>query len=417
MIHNMIVLKLAVTMVLVLYIASKKVNIGIALVIGGSLIGFLSGYTPLKIVDVLLQTIQEKETIELLLAIFFITILGFSMDKLGFMNKMIVSLEKLLRSLRLTILITPAIVGTLLVTGGALMSCPMVDKLGDRLNLENDKKAAINLIFRHGLYFVYPLSPPILLALQLGDFNTWEFIKLQMPITIAMYFFGYWFFLKDLKVKKVKSINLNEYIQNIGKFLLNTAPILVSVGGVFIFNLIFYQSLIIGILTLFLIYEIKKRYIKETLEKNFIKVLISGINPGMIFAIFGIMFFKNVVGNLPALEQSLNAIIAFGIPVELIIFISAAIISYSLASTQPGVAILYPLILPMASTPEIAMLYGMFIYVSSFMFYYWSPLHMCQVLTLEYFNVSIKDLYKNYKFILPLTYGVMLVIYFYHLLI
>ncbi|WP_198135352.1 hypothetical protein [Alkaliphilus metalliredigens] len=36
---------------------------------------------------------------------------------------------------------------------------------------------------------------------------------------------------------------------------------------------------------------------------------------------------------------------------------------------------------------------------------------MCQVLTLEYFQVKINKLYKNYVYPLPLTYAVMVAIY------
>ena len=82
-----------------------------------------------EIFHTLIMTSTEPLTIELLLAILFISILGYLMDQLGYMNRMIEGLENVLRSVKLTILLTPAIVGTLLVTGGALMSCPMVETL------------------------------------------------------------------------------------------------------------------------------------------------------------------------------------------------------------------------------------------------------------------------------------------------
>lgn len=406
----MIILKLIVAMVLILYLSSKTKNIGLSLIVGGSFLAFISMKSLKEIFHTFIMTGTEPLTIELLLAILFISILGYLMDQLGYMNRMIEGLENVLRSVKLTILLTPAIVGTLLVTGGALMSCPMVETLGNRIGLSNEKKATVNLIFRHGLYFIYPLSPPMILAIKLGGFDPWAFIRLMLPMSVAMYFVGYFIFLKDIEVAPLPKITVKEYFKNLVKFLYFTSPIIFSVLGVFVLGIKFHYSLALGILWLVIIQEIDL-FMNKGKRKNVLKLIPKGISIKMLLAIFGIMYFKNIVGSLEALNVTLNSFINSGFPIEIIILFSAALISYTLASTQPGIAILFPLILPLASTMEMKLLYGMFIYVSAFMFYYASPLHMCQVLTLEYFNVSIKKLYKNYKVILPVVYIVMITMY------
>ncbi len=105
-------------------------------------------------------TFTSEQTISLGLTIALISVLGHLLNVYGIMGKMIDALEGMLRSAKATILIAPAIIGTLLVTGGALMSCPVVGSLGDRLELSNEKRASANLIFRHALYFIFPFSPP-----------------------------------------------------------------------------------------------------------------------------------------------------------------------------------------------------------------------------------------------------------------
>jgi integral membrane protein (TIGR00529 family) len=406
----MIILKLIVAMVLILYLSNKTKNIGLSLIIGGSFLALISMKSLEEIFQTFIMTSTEPLTIELLLAILFISILGYLMDQLEYMNRMIEGLENVLRSVKLTILLTPAIVGTLLVTGGALMSCPMVETLGNRIGLSNEKKATVNLIFRHGLYFIYPLSPPMILAIKLGGFDPWAFIRLMLPMSIAMYFVGYFIFLKDIEVKPLPKITVKEYFKNLVKFLYFTSPIILSVLGVFVLGIKFHYSLALGILWLVGIQEIDLLMNKGE-RKNVLKLIPKGISIKMLLAIFGIMYFKNIVGGLDALNATLNSFINSGFPIEIIILFSAALISYTLASTQPGIAILFPLILPLASTMDMKLLYGMFIYVSAFMFYYASPLHMCQVLTLEYFDVSIKKLYSNYKVILPVVYVVMIAMY------
>jgi len=136
-----------------------------------------------------------------------------------------------------------------------------------------------------------------------------------------------------------------------------------------------------------------------------------GIKLPMVIAIIGIMLYKNTVNDIDEIFIFLNSLLNNGMPLELLIFITAAIVCFPLASVNPGIAILFPMILPLAPNYEMKLLYAMFIYTSSFIFYYISPLHMCQVLTLEYFNVKLKELYRNYVYILPLTYIVMVAIY------
>mgnify|MGYP000106123667 CR=1 FL=1 len=154
---------------LVIYLANKKVNIGFALMLGALLIGVFNGLNFIEIINVFIKTITNSTTLELAVAIIMICILSHLMDEFNILDRMVYFLEEVLRSIKATILLIPAIMGTMLVTGGALISAPIVDNLGDRLGLSGDKKASINLIFRHALYFIYPFSPTIILASKVGN--------------------------------------------------------------------------------------------------------------------------------------------------------------------------------------------------------------------------------------------------------
>lgn len=414
---KMVILTLIVSMVVILFLVSKKVNIGYSLIIGATLLSLLNGRNLNYIFNIFLRTLCESTTISLALTIAFISVLGHVMGKYLILDRMITALEKMLRSAKATILIAPSIIGTLLVNGGALMSCPVVDNLGDKLDIPNDRRASINLIFRHAMYFFFPLSPTMILAAEIGGYDLWNFIKLQFPIAIVMYILGYIFYLKKYPQPKLEKIEPKQYFKAIGEFALYSSPILTSLFGVLLFNLPFYISLVFGILVSIIIniYD-KSKDSKYDINENVFKTIYEGIRPSMVIAIIGIMIFKNVVNDFDELFIFLNTLLDKGIPVELLIIISCGIISFPLASTQPSIAILYPMILPLAPNPHVKLLYAMFIFTTAFMSYYISPIHMCQVLTLEYFNVKIKDLYKNYVYILPLTYLAMIVIYLINIL-
>lgn len=414
---KMVVLTLIISMVVILFLVNKKVNIGYSLMIGAVLLALLNGKSMGYIFKTFINTFLEYTTISLAATIALITILGHLMEKYLILDRMISALEKMLRSAKATILIAPAIIGTLLVTGGALMSCPVVEKLGDKLDIPKDKRASINLIFRHAMYFFFPLSPTIILAAKIGNYDIWDFIKLQFPIALIMYILGYIFYLKNYKEPELEKIEVGTYIKTIGRFLLYSSPLLVSIFGVLLFSLPFYISLVTGIIVSIVINLVdKSKDINYDIKENIFLTMYKGIKPSMVIAIIGIMIFKNIVNDTEEIYIFLNSLLDKGIPLEILILISCAIISFSVASTQPSIAILYPMILPLAPNYNTMLLYAMFIYTSAFMFYYISPLHMCQVLTLEYFDVKLKDLYKNYLYILPLTYLSMIIIYLINIL-
>ena len=406
----MFLLTFTISMALILFMVSKKINIGLSLFKGGTLLMLANQVSATTILNTYFVTFTSEQTLSLALTIALISVLGHLMDVYGIMGRMIDGLEGMLRSAKATILIAPAVIGTLLVTGGALMSCPVVGSLGDRLELSNEKRASANLIFRHALYFIFPFSPPLILAAELGEFNIWDFIRIQFPIALAMYILGYFFYIKNSKVHRPPKTDVAVFVKNIKLFSVYSMPIWSSFAGALVLKMPFYISLMIGIVITRILANHSSD--KDILEAGIFKHSKDGFKGKMVLAIIGIMFFKNVVNNFDDLYVFIRGLIDLGIPLELLITVSAAIICFPLASTQPGIAILFPIILPMAPDYQTKLLYAMFIYTSSFLFYYISPLHMCQVLTLEYFDVDLKTLYKHYVPVLPLTFLVMVGVYF-----
>ena len=398
----MIVLKLAAVILLLLIMINKKVHLGLALVISSIVMLLLNGQGPVELGGAFMRMVEEPITYTMTFTILFISILGYLMGRYKMLDRMIEHLEHIVRSAKVTIMLAPTIIGLLLVTGGALMSCPVVDTLGDKLGIKGDKKAALNMMFRHGLYFAYPLSPTIILAAQLGGFQLFDFIKIQIPLTILIFILGYFTILHGVKDKKPEKISSKEYISHIGGFLLYSSPITVSILLTAITGMPFHYTLPFGILTAILVnaWDAKKDP-QYKLPENPLLLLYKGINLKMLTAVWGILFFKAVMGNLQELNDFVKSMVDGGIPVELIVIVSAGILAFSMGNFQPSLAIVYPLILPLAASYNQIILFAYLMYTVGFVAYFTSPIHMCQVLTLEYFKTSMKDLYKNYVIFLP----------------
>jgi len=416
----MILLKLMIALIVVIVLSNKKVNLGIALTIGAIIVGLLAGKTPIWLAGSIWNSVISPFAIELALIIVMITILGHVMKELGILSRMVLAFEEVLRSSKLTILLIPAILGSFAVTGGALISCPIVDDLGEKLSLSKDKRATINLIYRHlfGM-FVFPFTASFLMASRLADISTGSFILIFMPITIFMLLLGYVLFLKDAVEPAREAFNRIAYIESIKKLILYSSPIYASLWMALAFDMPFYLALATGVALSIAIFkalveksedyrlQIKYKYC----FKDFLKLIIKGIKPGMVIAIMGIMVFKGVIEGIEEIPQVLQTMIEAGIPIEVVIILFGILVAFASASTQGTIALLYPLILPLAGTESMKELYVMLIYMSGFMGYYVSPLHLCQVLTLEYFDVKSKDLYKNYRIILPGAMALTILIY------
>ncbi len=414
----MFILKLILTMAIILVLVSKKINIGLSLLLGSLSFILLNGASVLLFIKVILQTITDLDALNLTLAIGFITILGYLMDRYQLMNRMIQSLENILGSVKATLFLAPALIGTLLVSGGALMSCPVVNSLGERIEMSNVHRAASNLVFRHALYFIFPLSTNMIIAAQIGEYDLFEFIKLQFPLAIVFSLMGYFLYVKPYSSKALLDDNEKstemyfkspQLIFQLMNFILYASPIIVSLLATLILKLPFSIACVLGIVTSLLIHLSDQHRVCD--DETFFMSVKKGVKPLMMLSVFGIMVFKNALSFFPDLYDQMASIVSMGFPVELIIIICTALLSFTLASIQPSVAILYPLILPMAIDEHTKLRLAMFIYTTAFIFYYISPLHLCQVLTVEYFNVDTKTLYKQYRLILPILFITMVGIY------
>ncbi|MBZ2174998.1 DUF401 family protein [Schnuerera sp. xch1] len=52
-------------------------------------------------------------------------------------------------------MIIPAMIGVLIISGGALLSAPFIYNLGEEMELSPPRRAAINLVFRHiAMFFI-----------------------------------------------------------------------------------------------------------------------------------------------------------------------------------------------------------------------------------------------------------------------
>ena len=127
------------------------------------------------------------------------------------------------------------------------------------------------------------------------------------------------------------------------------------------------------------------------------RLLFEGIDFALVGTMASIMIFRGAVNETTAFGQMVGAMMDAGIPLYLVAGGLAVIIGYISASHASTIAVLFPLIIPAAAAAGANRLtYIMIIYAFAFLSYLMSPLHLCQILTNHYFEVSLGKVYRIY---------------------
>jgi integral membrane protein (TIGR00529 family) len=371
------ILGVPVAFATILLLVRKKVSYGVAIIVGSLIIGVFSGFSLGEFVDCAGETLRDEQTLTLVAVITLIGIMGYSFKQTGRIDVTINELRGI--SGEKTILAAiPAAFGMLPIPGGALMSAPVIEPEADRLKLTPEHKTYLNLWFRHALLIVFPLSTTLILPASLAGISVFSMIKLLVPLFVVAVVTGYVVGLRPIKRHEGHpgGGSLLRVVYGLSPILLvitlNAAGIPLVVG------------LILGLVLLFLESNLG---VKQSFQ-----ITVRGISINMAVAMVGIMFFRQVVNTSPVvtevmdlLEGSPAALLIVGLPIVVSIFMGLALLS---------IGVCFPLLEPIS--PFSLPVFATILYTSAFAGYLASPLHLCLILTKEYFHSSLFGVYRRF---------------------
>ncbi len=397
---------LAVGFTVIIVMILKKVNIGTTMLVASIVMGFVAGFGPMKVLNVLFFSITERATVQLLTVIIIICILSYLLKKYGVLNKMADSLEELFNNNWFSLMFLPLLVGVLSVPGGAVMSAPVVDSVGDKMGIGNVRKSAINVVFRHLSFFLFPFSTTMILASQISGISPYTIIKYNAPIGIVSIIAGYTIYVRSsVKAAAGEAVRSTKGIlKRIGAALMYTSPLWIGVLFNLAFGLPFFVALLPGIAIAY--------FLGGKDKGNFLRELVHGIDWKMVYSVAGIMCLQGFIKQMPSVAQWINDLLASGMDVRILIILSTAVLGIITANSSAVLGMLLPLFLPLAGGVYSEAYITSLIFASAFAFYYISPMHLCAVFTAEYFKVSIKEYYWEYRLFWPILLLTIIVLYF-----
>ncbi len=380
---------------------NRKIPLSIAM-LAASLIVFLATGDGIRAIGTTTWgAIIDSDTVDLALIVGAITALAYIMNRFQFFDAMVTSLSKLLRNDRLTLVIIPGLVGCMPMVGGAIVSAPMVDKLGQRLELPRENRSAANLIFRHSWYFVFPFMPTFILASRIARIEVLDLVGIMWPLTAIMILSGYFFLFSRVPLPLSAAQThappkSGDTWHHFKAFVLHALPLITGLTLFIGFNVHLALSLFIGIIIALIYVRISDA--SAAIDLKFLTEMIThGIDYHLVATMVAIMIFRAAVGETLAFQNLMSGMLDLGIPLYLIAAALAILIGYVSASHSSTLAVLLPVIVPIVSAAGgNILLYVALIYSLAFLSYLISPVHLCQILSNHYFDVSLGQVYRTY---------------------
>jgi len=228
-----------VSFLMIFVLVIRKVNIGVSLLLGSMILGFFS--LPLHhLAKAVLDASVAVPTLELFAVLVSITFFNSAYQSTGMSRELTESLGKMIPS-RSMIAVIPVIFGILPVSGGALFSAPLVDVEGDNLGLKKERKAFLNVWFRHIPHLLYPLETALVIASYLTGVGLATMILYQIPVSVTGIAIGYLAGLRGIEGKE----RIHTEWRYVKSFLVSFLPVLVAVILTAILGLEIYLAVLV----------------------------------------------------------------------------------------------------------------------------------------------------------------------------
>jgi integral membrane protein (TIGR00529 family) len=388
------IIKLLAVIALVIFLIRRKWKLGYIMLLASLLIGVFFDLSPVQIGKNIIWALIDPMTLRLMGIIILVYILSGVLRKVESLKDLVDSLQQLVKDYRLILAFIPALLGLIPMPAGAMFSAPMVKEIGDREGLTAEENTFVNYWFRHIWEFVWPLFPGMILFAGLLRVEIREVILVQIPLTITAVIVGFIWEYKNLK-KGASTISKKDIFLNLKKLFLGVWPILLIIILVLGAKINLLLSLVIVIFSLFFL-NINKLSLKMLKE-----IIRNYVDLSVVILIASIMIFQRMLQVSGGIEVIPEVFAKLGIHPFIILFSIPFFIAIITGISSAAIGIGLPILLPIIVQGEVNLYYAMLTYAGAFMGVMLSPVHLCLVVTRNYFKSDLNQIYK--MLILPLT--------------
>ncbi len=389
------VVRIVVSLFAILVFQKALKRLDLAMLLGILLLALWTGHPPRAIYAIARDRILSLDMLCLAGVIAGVLWLSSLMSDAGIMRELVVSLKSRL-SKRVILAALPAVVGLLPMPGGALFSCPLVDDADDAGAISPDLKTRINYWFRHVWEFWWPLYPGMLLAVDVSGQPIWRYMLLQFPLFLAAIAAGYVFLLRGVSQGKPAARG-----ENHKSFLLLILPILTVVAVYALLQAAVpalgrvntYLPMTIGVACSLVVLQLQRPAPLAAWRRAVVSPKSLGLVCIIVLArVYGTFIEARLADGTFLMEHVREELDAFSIPAIALVVLIPFISGLTTGITVGYIGASFPVVLSLAP-PDAAGLYATIVlgYASGYIGMMLSPIHVCLIVTNEYFKTGLAD--------------------------
>jgi uncharacterized protein len=356
-------------------------------------------------------TISDPDVISLLIIIVLILLFSTILRLSGRLETITCIFDGLVKSPKVRLATFPALIGLLPMPGGAWFSAPMVKASAVDIDEQPGQLAAINYWFRHIWEYWWPLYPAVLLASGLSGLSLPLIIAVMLPVSGFVIIVGALTMFRDLKLSgKSAEEEPPRARGSWGAFTVSMWPILaVVVGGVCLEMVrefyeahggVFPQPLPRTIIIAALIITSVLEIILDKVNLRDLMVHLADKRELELSAmVFSVLYYQNVLDKTGLISESVTELQQWHIPVWLVILILPVLIGVITGVTIAAVGVGFPVALGLAASAGIPLV-PLFVigFTAAMLGVMFSPIHLCLLLSVEFFGGTYWSLYKRMIF-------------------
>jgi uncharacterized protein len=403
-----------VSFALILVLARLRVPLAGAVLAGAFAVGLLFKLTPLDLAMTSLAGVILPKTLSLAIITALLLWLSGLMRASGQFEEIVSLARALLRRPGLTMAALPALVGLLPMPGGALFSAPMVQSAAGEHRVPGSALSAINYWYRHIWEHWWPLYPGVVLALTLTEDEYLHFAMYQIPLGLIMATTGLLLFRGlhgDLHHKaappppgtKRKLLWATSPVWVIvlvwiaARLLLEhgVKPLLSEPAREHLEHYAKYLPLIVG-----LVASVAWTTRTRGLSARTVASTLCEWSVGrLVLMVVAVMIFQHVLGRAKAAEEIAAELQDYHVPIVIVVVALPYVAGLVTGLAIGFVGTSFPIVLALASAsgdPGMVRVCIVLAYAFGHLGQMTSPLHLCQIVSNDFFSTSFGPVYRRF---------------------
>jgi len=369
-----------------IYLLYKEINLGIIMLFNAIMLIIIKRVAFADAVKLGISGLFSERTIKVIFILFFIMMLESVMRKTGMIKALVDNIEELVGGNRFAAVLMPFVIGLLSSTGGARISCPMVDEaVGE--NADPETKAFVNYWFRHTWLDSFILYPGVILASELMNVSVFSLFLHMFPFIAITFASGVFFGVFNVKKEKVE--RTQPVLKSLKLFFINILPVISLIVFYIVLTPFFKYALEAATLAVLVLLLLIKRYsltdIWATAKEAF--------SVKYVLIISGVMIFNEVLNGSGVLVELQNAIANYGIPRGLVFLVFPIIAGMLTGMAMGFTSMSFPLLVSIGLADNIWL--GALAFAAGMIGQMVTPMHICLVVTADYFKVNMNKLIKR----------------------